>query len=139
MTIDPSSSQLLPRRIFLSRSGLGLGTAALGSLLAAEPTHCAAEPTRPKIHFPPRAKRVIYLFMSGGPSHIDLFDPKPLLADHDGEPIPERLIRNHQFAMIKTDAPLLKGSPYTFARQGESGHSIRACWRIRHALPMNSP
>ena len=124
MTIDSSNSQLLPRRIFLSRSGLGLGTAALGSLLAAEPNHAAAAPAEPKMQFTPRAKRVIYLFMSGGPSHIDLFDPKPLLSERDGEPIPERLIRNHQFAMIKTDAPLLKGSPYAFARHGESGHSI---------------
>ena len=124
MTIDSFNSQLLARRIFLSRSGLGLGTAALGSLLAAEPKHAAAAPAEPKMHFTPRAKRVIYLFMSGGPSHIDLFDPKPLLTERDGEPIPERLIRNHQFAMIKTDAPLLKGSPYAFARHGESGHSI---------------
>ena len=124
MTIFPCSTELLSRRIFLSRSGLGLGTAALGSLLATDSTSYAAEQINPQIQFIPQAKRVIYLFMSGGPSHIDLFDPKPLLTARDGEPIPERLIRNHQFAMIKTEAPLLKGSPYNFARHGESGHSI---------------
>ena len=91
-----AASQLLPRRMFLSRSGLGLGTAALGSLLAGEKAISADTQSQQKTHFLPQAKRVIYLFMSGGPSHIDLFDPKPLLAKMDGEPIPENLIRNHQ-------------------------------------------
>lgn len=119
-----ATSQLLPRRMFLSRSGLGLGTAALGSLLAGEKAISADAQPQPRTHFLPQAKRVIYLFMSGGPSHIDLFDPKPLLAKMDGESIPENLIRNHQFAMIKTAAPLIKRSPYTFTQYGESGHAI---------------
>ena len=112
------------RRVFLSRSGVGLGTAALGSLLGRDAVAGEGKGALPQTHFAPRAKRVIYLFMSGGPSHVDLFDPKPLLDARDGEPIPERLIHNHQFAMIKTAKPLLKKSPYAFARHGQSGHAI---------------
>ena len=111
------------RRIFFSQSGLGIGAAALSSLLSGEAVSAEGQPFS-GTHFPPRAKRVIYLFMSGGPSHVDLFDPKPLLHERDGEPIPESLIRNHQFAMIKTAKPLLKQSPYPFTRYGESGHAI---------------
>ncbi len=111
------------RRIFFSQSGLGIGAAALSSLLSGEAVSAEGQPFS-GTHFPPRAKRVIYLFMSGGPSHVDLFDPKPLLHERDGQPIPESLIRNHQFAMIKTEKPLLKQSPYPFGRYGESGHAI---------------
>jgi hypothetical protein len=124
MPKPPAQTNLLHRRIFLSRSGLGLGTVALGSLLAGERIGSADDQPPGGTHFLPRAKRVIYLFMSGGPSQIDLFDPKPLLGKRDGEPIPEELIRNHQFAMIKTATPLLKGSPYAFSQHGQSGHSI---------------
>jgi hypothetical protein len=82
------------RREFLAQAGGGFGAIALASLLAGEKALPAAPAaTRPLLpkpaHFQPRAKRVIYLFMHGGPSHVDLFDPKPELVKHAGEPLPE--------------------------------------------------
>ena len=67
------------RRKFLSRSGMGLGALGMGDLLA------NANPLLPKApHFRPRAKRIIHLFMNGGPSHVDTFDPKPALTRYGG-------------------------------------------------------
>jgi hypothetical protein len=84
------------RRSFLQQAGGGLGSVALASLLAqdgllhASTAEPSARPLAPKpAHFQPRASRVIYLFMHGGPSHVDLFDPKPELVKHAGEPLPE--------------------------------------------------
>jgi hypothetical protein len=87
------------RRQFLERAGGGFGMAALASLLKQdsllgnEVTHHASRITNPlapqTTHFAPRAKRVIFLFMSGGPSHVDLFEPKPELVRLAGQPIPE--------------------------------------------------
>ena len=106
----------LSRRAFLGQSAGGLGGVALGSLLT---SGAAAAGNAP--HFAPKAKRVIYLFMSGGPSHVDTFDPKPLLTQRHGQPMPPEIIRNHQFAMIKERNPRIKGSPWKFKRYGQSG------------------
>lgn len=77
------------RRHFLQSASLGLGTAALASLLQADQAAAEGIPgVLTKTHFPARAKRIIYLFMSGGPSHIDLFDYKPALRKHHGEELP---------------------------------------------------
>src|SRR5262245_60791969 len=95
------------RREFLSRAGCSFGLLALASLLdrdgllvAATPSggpSSAANPLAPRPpHFAPRARRVIFLFMSGGPSHVDLFDPKPDLVRLAGQPIPE------SFGVFKT-------------------------------------
>jgi hypothetical protein len=73
------------RREFLLRSGSGIGALALATLLA------ESSGTAGAVHFTPRAKRVIHLFMHGGPSHVDLFDPKPALIRHAGKPLPESL------------------------------------------------
>jgi Protein of unknown function (DUF1501) len=79
----------LLRRHFLRNSSLGIGAAALAELLAPTRTASATVPgVLHDLHLPPRAKRVIYLFMSGGPSHIDLFDYKPQLQQHHGEELP---------------------------------------------------
>ena len=106
----------LSRRAFLGQSAGGLGGVALGSLLT---SGAAAAGNAP--HFAPKAKRVIYLFMSGGPSHVDTFAPKPLLTQRHGQPMPPEIIRNHQFAMIKERNPRIKGSPWKFKRYGQSG------------------
>jgi hypothetical protein len=79
----PSSS----RRSFLAQAGGGMGILALASLLVNE-RKAAAVPAQQRTHFEPRVKRVIWLFMHGGPSHVDLFDPKPDLARLAGEPLP---------------------------------------------------
>ncbi len=84
----------LSRRAFLSQAGGGFGALALAAMFAGESKASTAQkpasPLAPKLsHFEPRAKRVIYLFMHGGPSHVDLFDPKPDLIKHAGQPLPE--------------------------------------------------
>jgi len=109
------------RRRFLQRCGTGMGALALGSLLneklfAATP----GEPVLGKPHFAPKAKSIIYLFQSGGPSHLDLFDPKPELTKRNGQQVPEDLVKNIRLAQIGKNAKLL-ASPYSFARYGKSG------------------
>ncbi len=100
----------LTRRHFFAQSACGIGTIALGSLLNES---LFALQDRPK------AKRIIYLFMAGAPSQIDLFDPKPKLRELDRKPCPESLFKNERFAFIK-GVPKLLGSPYDFARHGHA-------------------
>jgi hypothetical protein len=120
---------LLTRRHLFQECRIGLGAIALGTLLnegrgalaapAADTT--ARNPLAPREgHFPARAKRVIFLHMAGGPSQIDLFDPKPRLKDLTGEPMPASLSEGKRFAFLKPDATLL-GSPREFNRHGRSG------------------
>src|SRR5712672_1377606 len=83
----PPPMRLLPRRTLLQQSAAGFGLLGLRALMAAESP--AANLLAPKIpHFAPKAKRVILLFMHGGPSSIDTFDPKPRLETNDGKPLP---------------------------------------------------
>ena len=114
----------LTRRHFLSAGSHGIGSLALASLLAPDALLRGNVPDRGFRSYAPRAKRVISLFMSGGPSHVDLFDPKPLLAQRDGEPMPKSIIKDHQFAMIKESDPKIKGSPWEFSKHGESGLDV---------------
>ncbi len=114
MTSAPSP--LLSRRAMLHRSAVGFGSLAAASLLG-QPTAAAAHPLAAlQPHFTPRAKRVIFLFMSGGPSQVDTFDPKPLLTRDDGKPFPFEKPR----VQFNTTANLLK-SPWSFKQYGESG------------------
>ena len=109
------------RRRFLRQCGTGMGALALGSLL--DDKLFAADSSLPmlgKPQFAPKAKNIIYLFQSGGPSHLDLFDPKPELAKRDGQQVPEELVKNIRLAQIGKQAKLL-ASPYKFARHGKSG------------------
>ncbi len=93
--------RLLNRRAFLARSTTGLGALALGALLrrdlcgaeAATILHLKPKGALPSLHFAPKAKRVIYLFQSGAPSHLDLFDPKPKLTQMTGEELPPSVRR----------------------------------------------
>ncbi len=115
------------RRHFFSRCAVGLGGIALASLLGEQPLGGApapaAEPLAPKPpHFGARAKRVIYLFMAGGPSQLDLFDYKPRLQALNGQPVPASLIAGKRFAFMGTShGTNLLGSKRTFARHGRSG------------------
>src|SRR5438132_1142050 len=80
-------NQTVPRRALLRQSAAGFGLLGLRTLMAAEPP--AANALAPKTpHFPARVKRVIFLFMHGGPSSIDTFDPKPRLEQDNGKPVP---------------------------------------------------
>ena len=118
-----STLQTLARRTFLQDSAMGLGSIALASLLQCDSHADSLENggALRGLNHPARAKRVIFLFMAGGPSHVDLFDPKPLLDEMDGKKIPPHLLKDHQsFALIR-GTPSLKRSPYKFAPRGQSG------------------
>jgi uncharacterized protein (DUF1501 family) len=111
----------------LCQAGLGFGAWALLDLLIRDGRLDAAgrpprQEPRPS-HFPARAKHVIFLFMQGGPSHIDTFDPKPLLNKMHGQPLPASVARGLQLQFTKNDASLL-GSPQTFRKCGRSGIEI---------------
>ena len=107
------------RRQFLGTSALSLALLALNSLLASS---AAASPTP---HTRPKARSVIFLSMIGGPSQIDLFDPKSELQKRDGQPLPESILKELQFAQIQKDDPKnLMGCPWKFARHGEAGTHI---------------
>ncbi|HEX6984716.1 MAG TPA: DUF1501 domain-containing protein [Planctomycetaceae bacterium] len=108
----------ISRRELLRRSAVGFGSLALASLLAEDAAASSpADPLAPKLpHLPARAKRVVFLFMKGGPSHVDTFDPKPKLDRDDGKPLPFEKPRV-QFAPTGN----LLRSPWTFRRYGESG------------------
>ena len=122
-----SVDNAMNRRCFLESSGLGLGRIALASLLtgASSRVGYATEvatvtgSARPP-HFAPRAKSVIYLFMAGGPSHLDLFDYKPALARFEGKSIPPEIIGGQRYAFIRSDAAAL-GPRFKFNRHGKSG------------------
>ena len=109
---------ILSRREMIRRSGIGFGTAALGSLLADSAAGERKSPMAPQPpHFTPKAKRVIHLFMNGGPSHVDTFDPKPALAKNAGKELPFNLPTER-----KTGAAF--PSPYRFNKFGESGTEV---------------
>src|SRR5438093_11450530 len=110
------------RRWLLRRSTCGFGLLGLASLLAEQAEASApADPLAPKPpHFSPRARRVIFLFMHGGPSHLDTFDPKPRLVQDHGKPLPFK--RPLTFAEGSV-GNLLK-SPWKFNRYGQSGIEI---------------
>jgi hypothetical protein len=117
------NSAAVSRRWFLKECGVGLGAVALGHLLK-ESGHAAAgslSPQRP--HFPGRAKNVIFLFMGGGPSHLELLDHKPALTKFDGTLPPPELIKNYRAAFINPSSKLL-GPKFRFAKHGESGAEL---------------
>ena len=108
------------RRWFFEQCGVGLGTVALGHLLA-ESGYASVDPLAPKSPpLPAKAKHVIFLFMAGAPSQLDLYDFKPTLQKYDGQPVPAEVIKGQHFAFIK-GTPKLLGSPYHFVRSGQSG------------------
>jgi hypothetical protein len=116
----PSRTALFSRRDILTSAASGLGAFALGSLLAADGlAETQGAGTRPG-HHPARARSAIFIFLAGGPSQVDLFDPKPLLLEHEGRPLPDSLTRGKQFAFISPRAKL-KPSRYAFSRHGASG------------------
>lgn len=111
------------RRELLRAGGLSLGSLALGALFARDGLAGPGLELPAGPHFAPRAKRVVWLHMAGAPSQLDLFDDKPRLRELDGEEIPASFTAGERFAFIK-GTPRLLGSPYAFARHGESGQSI---------------
>lgn len=124
------SRELMRRRTFLSRSGVGLGSAAALSLLARDvPAATPAEIGLPGAlsgqaappHFPARAKRVIFLYMAGGPSHLETFDYKPELDRLHGQPMPASFTAGQPIAQLQGKELTVQGHLAKFARYGESG------------------
>jgi hypothetical protein len=111
----------LTRRHFFRQAGFGIGGMALTQLLRRDLLAAPLE-TRPP-HFAPKAKSVIYLFMAGAPSQIDLFDPKPKLQQLDGSNAPDEVFKGERFAFIR-GTPRLLASPYKFARHGQAGADV---------------
>ena len=123
MQSDELSPALWTRRHLFRRCGVGLGWAALASLLPGSQSKASETNSLREPHHSPRAKSVIYLQMCGGPSQMDLFDPKPVLNQRHNEPAPEYLYKGKQFAFIDRCTKLL-GSPFKFAKHGASGLTV---------------
>ena len=119
-------NQPLNRRDFLSKTSLGLGSVALASLLPSTSLFGSSKPAQDTLgapHFAPKAKRVIYLFQSGGPSQMELFDYKPTLEKMHGEELPASIRQGQRLTGMtsgQTSFPLA-GSHYSFAQHGQSG------------------
>ena len=126
----PAGTSPLSRRRLLSSVGMGLGGIALAEMLAggAEAKAAAASPSGVMQAFDmaPRAKRVIYLFQSGGPSQLDLYDPKPTLVKRSGEQLPDSVRSGQRLTgMSGNQSSLpLQGSPFGFTQYGESGAAV---------------
>jgi hypothetical protein len=103
----------------LATAGTGFGLLALADLFAAEDARATNPHAVRKPHFAPKAKRVIFLYMPGGPSHVDLFDPKPKLAEMNGKPLPFEKPR-----LERTKTGNLFASPWKFAKRGKSGIEV---------------
>jgi hypothetical protein len=110
---------LAARRAFLQSASAGLGSIALSALLRREAGAAPVSSSLPG-HFPARAKRVIFLFMGGAPSQLDLFTPKPELTRLHGEPVPASFLRGLNDPLIRGSARVM-ASPRKFTRHGESG------------------
>jgi len=120
--MEPENTlQTLTRRALFKQVGYGIGGLALGSMLA-ESAFGSAVPIELQ-NVAPKAKRVIFLFMAGAPSQVDMFDPKPKLIEYNGQPIPEEIVKGERFAFIK-GTPKLLGSPHKFRQVGQSGQWV---------------
>jgi hypothetical protein len=133
MLLPDDAQRLLTRRTFLKKSSTGLGALALASLL--KPTLFAGADAAAGLHVPgamqalhfaPKAKRVIYLFMSGAPSHLDLFDPKPKLTEMQGKDLPESIRKGQRITTMTSGQKNLfcVGSPFGFSKHGQLGMEL---------------
>ena len=127
----------IARRTFLRSSGISLGSMALGSMLS-QSSH-AAETTNSEarlngvlqpLHHVPRAKRVIWLYMAGGMTHLETFDHKPKLAELHGQPMPESITKGQQIAQLQGQKLNCFGPQHAFKQWGQSGQSISEIWPI---------
>lgn len=117
------------RRSFLQNSSVGLGATALASLLNADDLAASGDAQRiggvvQPLHFPQKAKRVIFLCMAGGPSHLETFDYKPKLAEMDGQPMPAEFTAGQPIAQLQGQTLRCQGPLIGFNKHGESGQEI---------------
>jgi hypothetical protein len=124
--LQTEHARYLTRRWFFQECGVGMASLAALDLLRGQSTGAAA-PASPlasrKPHYPAKAKQVIYLFMGGAPSHLELFDNKPELAKWDGKLPPADLLKGYRAAFINPNSKLL-GPKFKFAKHGQSGAEI---------------
>ena len=128
--LPPSSPPFFNRREFLNRFGMGMGGVALAEMLAKDSSAAAPSESEKGVlgapHFAPKAKRIIYLFMSGGPSQLDLFDYKPLLNERHGQQLPDSVRGGQRLTGMsgnQSSIPLV-GSPFKFGNRTHASFSL---------------
>src|SRR6185295_10508059 len=120
----------MSRRTFLGRGAAGLGMVALNALLnprlsaAGQAVGSTSRGVVNPLHFPAKAKRVIYLYQAGGPSHLETFDYKPKLAEMNGTPMPESLTRGQQMAQLQGQRLTCFGPTHGCKQGGQSGRLV---------------
>ena len=123
-------AQHITRRTFLGRGAAGLGLVALNSLInprllaAAQGVTMTSKGVVNPLDFPPKAKRVIFLYQAGGPSHLETFDYKPKRAELNGRPMPESMTKGQQIAQLQGQKLICFGPTHTFKRFGQSGQML---------------
>lgn len=129
-------ADFIGRRTFLQRPGISLGAMALGSLLTRQgiatgpdqdPVSHARGVLHP-LHYPPRAKRIIWLYMAGGMTHLETFDHKPKLAEMHGQPMPESVTKGQQIAQLQGQKLHCFAPQHGFKQWGQSGQTISEIW-----------
>ena len=120
--IPPELRAALTRRAFLGKTAQGVGGVALASLLG--PTAAGAPGALSRLPLPQKAKRVIWLSMAGGPSHLETFDPKPKLAEMHGQPMPESFTKGQQLAQLQGQKLTCFGPQHKFAKFGRNQTEI---------------
>lgn len=129
--MSPNEWLTQTRRDFLATSSCGLGTLALASLLkqdgllAEGGLSSGMNPLDERLaHYAPKAERCIFIFLEGGPSQMDLFDPKPLLNEYDGKPLPDSLVGDQKFAFLQKETATVMGTKRVFKKHGQCGMEI---------------
>ena len=121
----------ISRRALLSRTAQGLGAAALASLLNPRSLHAAtSHGVLQNLPLPQKAKRVIWLSMAGGPSHLETFDPKPKLGEMNGKPMPESFTKGQQLAQLQGQPLMCFGPQHPFAKYGRN--QVEICSLFPH-------
>ena len=123
------TKQSWARRLFLQRASSGLGAMALGMLLNKQRSVAANEEPSERFRYPmsywrPKAKRVIFLCMAGGPSHLETFDYRPKLKAMDGQPMPSAFTQGQPIAQLQGQTLRCLGPLVKFRKHGQSGHEI---------------
>jgi len=116
------NSPVFSRRKFLMQSCGGVGGLALTHLLSRDGL-LAADGTG-RTHHGPKAKNCIYIYLEGGPSQMDLYDPKPMLNQLDGQSLPESMVKNMRFAFLAKETAKIMGTPRTFTKHGQCGMEL---------------
>jgi hypothetical protein len=123
--MDPSNSILnIHRRTFLGRGVAGLGLFALNSLFTQRARAAGTQGVVNPLHFPAKARRVIFLYQAGGPSHLETFDHKPKLANMHAQPMPDSFTKGQQIAQLQGKPLICFGPQYGFRKFGKSGQEI---------------